>query len=164
MDVQQKYIDAFWRCVFRANGCWCWIGSKNKRDYGAAHTNLGTIGAHRLSYMIHYGQIQDGLVVRHKCDNPQCTNPDHLETGTLEDNSMDRCIRGGRNRKKKRGKPIMASTPPKQMRLTATDLEMLRQIKAKNCLVNDTDAVRYCIILAAKALKIDTAKILRKIK
>lgn len=34
-------------------------------------------------------------VVRHKCDNPRCINPDHLEGGTQLDNVQD-CIKRNR--------------------------------------------------------------------
>lgn len=35
-----------------------------------------------------------GLVVRHKCDNPRCINPEHLELGTQAENIQDRVKRG----------------------------------------------------------------------
>jgi hypothetical protein len=40
-----------------------------------------------------YGEIPDGLVVRHKCDNPSCINPEHLELGTVQDNNQDKIDR-----------------------------------------------------------------------
>jgi hypothetical protein len=37
----------------------------------------------------HFGNIPDGLVIRHKCDNPRCVEIDHLEIGTRHDNVRD---------------------------------------------------------------------------
>ncbi len=78
--------------------CWEWIGAK-KEGYGIY--NKDTI--HRLSYKLHKGVIQKGLVVRHKCDTRHCWNPDHLELGTVQDNINDKVSRGratGGNRQK----------------------------------------------------------------
>lgn len=38
--------------------------------------------------------VPPGLVVRHTCDTPHCTNPDHLELGTQADNMRDKVTRG----------------------------------------------------------------------
>lgn len=40
-----------------------------------------------------FGEIPEGLVVRHKCDVRACINPEHLELGTVQDNNNDRIKR-----------------------------------------------------------------------
>lgn len=62
--------------------------------YGAIEIEGVTHMAHRLAYETWVGPIPDGLIVRHKCDNPPCINPEHLETGTYADNAHDRDSRG----------------------------------------------------------------------
>lgn len=54
---------------------------------------------HRLAYAAAHGldEFTMGGVVRHKCDNPRCINPDHLEIGTHLDNSNDMVQRGRQN-------------------------------------------------------------------
>lgn len=54
--------------------------------------------AHRISYVIHKGNIPEGYDVMHKCDTPMCVNPDHLEAVTTQENVLD-CIRKGRGNK-----------------------------------------------------------------
>ena len=51
--------------------------------------------AHRLSWIMANGPIQDGLWILHHCDNPPCVNPDHLFLGNRSDNLTD-CARKGR--------------------------------------------------------------------
>jgi DNA-binding transcriptional regulator YiaG len=47
----------------------------------------------RWIWTIERGEIPDGLVVRHKCDEPSCINIEHLELGTTADNSTDKVQR-----------------------------------------------------------------------
>lgn len=52
--------------------------------------------AHRLAFFKANGYWPE--VCRHKCDNPPCVNPNHLEDGTHKDNMRDMMSRGrGKN-------------------------------------------------------------------
>lgn len=73
--------------------CWRWLGNKN-HGYGRFWVDNGTVFAHRYSYLIHYGDIPLSTFVLHKCDNPECTNPEHLFLGTALDNVLDKVAKG----------------------------------------------------------------------
>lgn len=75
------------------DGCWEWQGGKSK-GYGRISVNGSPYSTHRIAYAERYGPIPDGMIVRHKCDNPPCCNPDHLELGTQADNIADMVSRG----------------------------------------------------------------------
>ena len=96
-------VTRFFNCVFPEpnSGCWLWVGGLGAKAYGSIRSESGKkIGAHRLSYEMHKGPIPLGMFVRHKCDNPPCVNPDHLEVGTHTDNMCDMYKRQ-RNRQRK---------------------------------------------------------------
>lgn len=65
-------------------------------DNGYAIISLGGkhYAGHRLVWMLAYGSIPQGMLVRHKCDNHLCVNPLHLELGSHEDNMRDSAERG----------------------------------------------------------------------
>lgn len=80
------------RTVELASGCLEFQGGRDKDGYGYCMGH-GERKAHRLSYVLSHGPIPCGMMVRHKCDNPSCVNPDHLEIGTASDNMKDRSSR-----------------------------------------------------------------------
>lgn len=76
--------------------CWIWTGAKRSNNKcGAIKIRANyTISTHRLSYLIHIGEIPDGMNVLHTCDNPLCCNPQHLFLGTQLENIKDRDEKG----------------------------------------------------------------------
>lgn len=54
-----------------------------------------------------FGELDEGLVVRHKCDNRMCINPEHLESGTIMDNVHDAVERGRNSRGSKNGHAML---------------------------------------------------------
>ena len=78
-----------------SNDCITWPeGSRNENNYGVLSYRQKVQYAHRVSYEIHLEPIPEGMVIRHKCDNPPCVNPLHLELGTRFDNNRDAVERG----------------------------------------------------------------------
>ena len=77
------------------SGCWEWQRSKAGNGYGRISIgNQKQDYAHRVSYREFNGTIPEGFLVRHKCDNPSCCNPEHLDVWTQQDNMQDCKSRG----------------------------------------------------------------------
>lgn len=85
----------FWEKVKKTKTCWIWQGFKCKRlGHGQFQTIEKVDYAHRYSWILHYGKIQKGKFVLHKCDNGSCVNPKHLFLGTQKDNVYDMTKKG----------------------------------------------------------------------
>lgn len=83
------------RIEVNENGCWVWQGWCNPMwGYGFMCFRNKNWRVHCLVWELTRGEIPKGMVIRHKCDNPPCCNPFHLEIGTHRDNVHDRMRRG----------------------------------------------------------------------
>lgn len=89
-------LKAYKNYVVKDNGCWESI-KVHKSGYGrlrvVAFKDWGPgmkkyMAIHRVAYWEKYGEYPE--LIRHKCNNTKCRNPDHLIKGNHRDNAIDK--------------------------------------------------------------------------
>lgn len=90
-ETEEDFRAAFARhyVVDLKTGCWNWIGAKMGGGYGTFRYRGRQEPAHRVMYGWVNGPVLCNSVIRHKCDNKSCVNPDHLISGSQSDNVRD---------------------------------------------------------------------------
>ena len=80
------------------SGCWLWVAAKSTFGYGRIRYDGRQQQAHRVLYELLVGTIPTGLFLDHRCRQPACVNPSHLEAVTHLENVRrslrNICIRG----------------------------------------------------------------------
>lgn len=87
------FNDYFWPKVdFGGRGCWEWTGALSPSGYGACAGRKAGLSqrSHRAAWQAIKGEIPDGLLVCHHCDNRKCCRISHMFLGTCADNHADR--------------------------------------------------------------------------
>lgn len=95
-----KMRKAFEKFFDKGDGCWIWKGADSARKhkktvvYGKFTFRGKSYIAHRASYEIYIGEIPEGKIVLHTCDQGLCVNYLHLYAGTYLENQADKRARG----------------------------------------------------------------------
>ncbi len=103
--------------------CWGWKGGTDA-GYGKLGVGDKNLGAHVFSYFLHTGYLPDYKgkreIIMHSCDNPPCTNPDHLSLGSLADNVADKVAKGRQAKGRQHGKSKVTEDQVFLMRVVNT--------------------------------------------
>jgi hypothetical protein len=89
----RPWQDRFWEKVDRSGQCWVWTSATDRAGYGLLGGRAPMRQAHRLSYLLAYGDPGDYHVC-HTCDNPPCVRPEHLFLGDDAANLGDMATKG----------------------------------------------------------------------
>lgn len=86
-------IARFGQFVREEGECWRWVGYINTTrradgSYPRFRVKRRVYYAHRISYLIHRGEIPEGMQVDHLCRNKWCVRPEHLEPVTPRENML----------------------------------------------------------------------------
>lgn len=81
------------RCFFdktskNKNGCWDWTGTTDGRGYPKQYLQRRARFAHRISFLIFNGSIDDTMEIDHTCRNKICVNPAHLDQVSSRENTV----------------------------------------------------------------------------
>jgi hypothetical protein len=95
-EYQRKWVARVRaRCVESGSGCLLWCGFVGAKGYGHTNYRGSTRAVHRKMFEIIHGlTLKTEQFVCHRCDVPNCCNPDHLFLGNNDENMADKCRKG----------------------------------------------------------------------
>lgn len=85
-----KWPDRFWDRVYKTDTCWLWTSQTDENGYGIVSYQKRSQKAHRVSWMMANGPIQNDLTIDHLCLVKNCVNPAHMEPVTFSENTRRR--------------------------------------------------------------------------
>ena len=65
--------------------CWNWDAPTRVQSYGAVWMDKRLHTAHRVAWLLTYGEIEKGKCIGQRCGNPLCVRPTHLVSGTKKE-------------------------------------------------------------------------------
>lgn len=90
LDVDYLRPVFWWRVEIRTDDeCWLWGQSTGSHGYGQTWDGRTVRLAHRVAWVLTFGEIPAGMTVDHICRERKCCNPEHLRLLTNVDNATD---------------------------------------------------------------------------
>jgi len=93
-DISPADLGRFWAKVNKTSECWDWTAMTERGGYGRFRIHPDRAGrmalAHRVSYVIAHGALDDALELDHVCFNTRCVRPEHLRPVTAGENRQHR--------------------------------------------------------------------------
>lgn len=125
-------MERFWSQVDvgSEDECWGWRGYAN--PYGGLKVRRDgkpkRISSHKIAFVLSKRALIAGEIIRHKCDNPRCSNPSHLVAGTQAENIRDKVAKNRQAKGMAHGmvkltpeQVVAINDDPRQQRAIATD-------------------------------------------
>lgn len=82
--------ERFWAKVDKSGDCWQWTGSITRDGYGMIRFHGRGMGAHRVAWIMAYGEPAPGQEVDHRCHNRSCVNVAHMRLASKKQNMENR--------------------------------------------------------------------------
>lgn len=109
--------ERFWAnvAIGAPDECWPWRRAKPGK-YGFFQADRRCTHAHRYAWIFTHSDIDTGICVCHKCDNPPCCNPNHLFLGSHAENAADKVAKGRQSRATTHGRARLTTSQVREIR------------------------------------------------
>ena len=129
------------------NGCIEWTACKNECGYGifALSSKRKNVFAHRAAWLLAgLGEVPDGLILMHACDNPACVNIEHLRIGTQAENIADKVSKNRQAKGTKHGNAKLTDETVKGIRAsTGKQRDIAKQFGVSQATVHMVRSRKY---------------------